>query len=318
MPINATDFANAKNPKLYKKVIETVNGSSPILDFLPFMPLDNDTFKYNSEGALPGISYRNYNEEYPESTGVINPTIEKLQMFGGDSDIDVKQMEANGGIPWRESKDMQKAKAQGLFFTNEFIVGDSQSGAVTRIDGLRTRITGNQILDAGSTNGGDELTLDMLDELTMLVDGETPDLLLMHPFFKLKINRLMRGAVQATEPVSGNFGRIYQTYASIPMATFGSFQLEDVTNPGTYLTFDPLGFNEPDLDDGDQSVTSSIYAINFGQGEYVSGLQCGAFDVEDCGKLPGTNMQRTKLDWMAGLALFHPKSAARLRGLKKA
>ena len=315
--ILATDFANAKNPKLYKQIVETVNGASPVLDFLPFMPLDNDTFKYNKEGMLPGVSYRNYNEEYPEQAGVIVPGTEYLRMFGGDSDNDVKMMEANGGIAWRNSMDIQKAKAQGLFFTNEFFVGDSENNTVNRIDGLRTRLTGNQIIDAGSADGGDELTLDMLDELIVSVAGQRPDVLFMNMRLWLKVNKLMRGAVQATEPVSGNFGILYPTYAGIPIAIIESF---DMKNPadGSTLSFDPLGFNEPDLDDGSQSVTASIYAVKFGKGEYVSGLQCGAFDVEDCGKLPGSNMMRTKLDWMAGLATFHPKSAARLRGLKNA
>lgn len=315
MPINANNFADAKNPELYKSVVETVNGASPVLDFLPFMPLDNDTFKYNKEGMLPGVSYRSYNEEYPEEAGVIVPAVEHLRIFGGDSDIDVKMMEANGGVPYRHTQDTQKAKAQALFFTNEFFVGDSENNAKNRIDGLRTRLTGSQVLDAGSTDGGDELDLDMLDELIVTVAGGRPDVLFMNQKLWLKINKLMRGATQATEPVSGNFGKLYPTYAGIPIATIEDFQMKNPAD-GSTMSFDPLGFNEPDLDNGDKDVTASIYAVRFGKGEYVSGLQTGAFDVEDCGKLPGTNKMRTKLDWMAGLATFHPKSAARLRGLK--
>lgn len=318
MPIIASDFADAKNPELYKTIVETVNGASPVLDFLPFMPLNNDTFKYNSEGLLPGVAYRNYNEEYTENTSVVVPSVEYLRIFGGDSDIDVKMMEANGGIAYRANEDRKKAKAQALFFANEFFVGDSANNTVTRMDGLRTRLTGDQVLDAGSSNGGDELALDMVDELIVSVDGESPDVLFMNQKLWLKINKLMRGSAQATEPVSGNFGKLYPTYAGIPIAIIGSVSMDNPANPGTPIVLNPLGFNEPDLDDGDQNVTASIYAVKFGKGEYVSGLQCGAFDVEDCGKLPGMNKMRTKLDWMAGLATFHPKSAARLRGLKSA
>jgi hypothetical protein len=150
------------------------------------------------------------------------------------------------------------------------------------------------------------------------VDGNQPDVMFMNMKLWLKVNKLMRAAGQAREMVSTSFGKLLPAYANIPIAVIGSFQMDNPADQGTPLTFDPLGFNEPDLDDGSQDVTASIYAVKFGKGEYVSGLQCDAFDVEDCGNLPGTNKMRTKLDWMAGLATFHPKSAARLRGLKNA
>lgn len=319
--ISKDTHANAKNPYLYNKIVDTVNGATPVLDFLDFMPVNNDTFKYNRQGTMPGIAFRDYNQEYAENTGVINPAVEYLRMFGGDSDIDVKMMEANGGIPYREAQDVAKAKSQGMFFQNQFFVGDSQGDTVLNIDGLRTRLTGGQVIDAGATDGGDELTLDMVDELILAVAGQKPDVIFCNMKMILKINRLIRAANQASEPVSGNFGRIYRSYAGIPLAQIETFEMDDPASPGTPITLDPLGFNEPDLDTGtpgDKAVTCSMYAVRFGKGEYVSGLQTGAFDVEDCGKLPGSNKMRTKLDWMAGLALFHPKSAARLRGLKDA
>ncbi|MEW5774021.1 MAG: hypothetical protein AB1916_10925 [Thermodesulfobacteriota bacterium] len=39
---------------------------------------------------------------------------------------------------------------------------------------------------------------------------------------------------------------------------------------------------------------------------------------KDCGKLPGFNFYRTKIDWMAGIAVFNPKAAARLMAIKNA
>lgn len=46
--------------------------------------------------------------------------------------------------------------------------------------------------------------------------------------------------------------------------------------------------------------------------------RCEEFGVEDCGKLPGFNFYRTKFDWMAGIAVFNPKAAARLMAIKNA
>jgi hypothetical protein len=77
-----------------------------------------------------------------------------------------------------------------------------------------------------------------------------------------------------------------------------------------------LPFTEPDLDNGDKNVTTSIYACRFGLAEYVSGLQAGQMDVIDQG-LSGVHYT-TLIEWICGMGVFHPKAAARLRGIKNA
>ena len=69
-----------------------------------------------------------------------------------------------------------------------------------------------------------------------------------------------------------------------------------------------LGFDET-------GSTSSIYAVRFGVAEFVSGLQNGSMDVEDLGLVNGVFYQ-TLIEWICGLAVFHPKSAARLKGIE--
>ena len=76
-----------------------------------------------------------------------------------------------------------------------------------------------------------------------------------------------------------------------------------------------LGFTEPDLDNGDQNVTASIYAVRFGAGEYVSGLQAADMKVEDKGNPAGSVHYVTDVEWLCGMGVFHPKAAARLRGI---
>ena len=116
----------------------------------------------------------------------------------------------------------------------------------------------------------------------------------------------MRAAGQATETVSDAFGRQINAYAGIPIAV-----IED-DKDGNLI----LGFTEPDLDNGDQSVCTSIYAVRFGAAEYVSGLQAGSMDVLDQG-LSGVHYT-TLIEWICGMGVFHPKAAARLKGIKNA
>jgi hypothetical protein len=56
--------------------------------------------------------------------------------------------------------------------------------------------------------------------------------------------------------------------------------------------------------------------VKFGPAEYVSGLQAGSMDVLDQG-LDGIHYL-TLIEWICGMGVFHPKAAARLRGIKNA
>jgi len=64
------------------------------------------------------------------------------------------------------------------------------------------------------------------------------------------------------------------------------------------------------------TASSSIYAMRFGVKEYLSGLQCGSMDVIDMGLYSGGTAYRTLIEWICGVSVFHPKAAARLKGIK--
>jgi hypothetical protein len=165
-------------------------------------------------------------------------------------------------------------------------------------------LTGDQVIDAGSTAGGDALTLDKLDELIDAVQGGA-DVLFCNKVTRRKISALVRAAGQAIETVSDSFGRQLTAYAATPIGVI------EEDKDGNQI----LAFNEDDSA-GDAAQCTSIYAVRFGLAEYVSGLQAGSMDVLDQG-LQGTFYQ-TLIEWICGLGVFHPKAAARLRGIKNA
>jgi len=204
----------------------------------------------------------------------------------------------------RATYDAMKSKAVALEYTKKFFKG-SNTVDHNEFDGLEVRLTGNQVIDMGSSDGGDELTLAKLDELLDAVQGGS-DVLFMNKIMRRKVSALVRAAGQAIETVSDSFGRQLTAYAGVPIAI-----IED-DKDGNQI----LAFNEPDLDDGDQEVCTSIYSVRFGAAEYVSGLQSGSMDVVDLGL--NRTMYETLIEWICGLGVFHPKSAARLRGIKNA
>jgi hypothetical protein len=56
-----------------------------------------------------------------------------------------------------------------------------------------------------------------------------------------------------------------------------------------------------------------MYAVRFGVGEWVSGLQCGGLEVIDQGLIDV--WYQTLIEWICSFAIFHPKAAARLQGI---
>ena len=198
-----------------------------------------------------------------------------------------------------------KAKAASLYFTKIFFEGDSESYP-KQFDGLALRLTGDQLVPMGSTASGDTLTLAKLDLLIDSVQGG-PDVLFMNKTMRRKVNSLMRSAGQATEVVSDAFGRQINAYAGVPIGI-----IEDDESGDAILDFDEA------CPGGGSDLGTSIYAVRFGAGEYVSGLQAGTMDVIDLGLYSGGVAYRTLIEWICGMAVFHPKSAARLYGIKNA
>ena len=303
MSLTLLEAAKLAQTPLERGVIEVFPRESQVLLRLPFLTVSSDSYKYNLEEALPGIAFRGIGESYTESTGTVNPQTETLAIMGGFSDVDRALVKTQGNLNnIRAIHDGLKAKAAALKFTSKFFKGDSETDP-KEFDGLEKRLTGNQLLDMGSSSGGDTLTLAKLDELIDAVQGG-PDVLFMNKTLRRKVSALVRAAGQAIETVSDAFGRQLTAYAGVPIGVIENDETDTAI----------LGFTEA-APGGGASVCSSIYAVKFGVKEYVGGLQCGTMDVIDMGLYSGGVVYRTLIEHIVGLAIWGPKSAARLRGI---
>jgi hypothetical protein len=304
MSITLLEAAKLVQDPLKRGVIEIFPRTSPVLELLPFFPVSGQAYKYNQEETLPGVAFRGINESYTESTGVVNPQVEALFVLGGLSNVDRALVKTQGNVNnLRATYDGMKAKAVALEYTKKFFKGNNSTDP-NEFDGLENRLTGEQVLDQGSTSGGDAQTLDKLDELLDAVQGG-PGVLFMNKTLRRKVNTLMRAAGQATEVVRDSFGRQIPAYAGVPIAV-----IEDDKDGNPILPF------TEDNPGGGTATSTSVYAVRFGAAEWVSGLQSGSMDVIDQG-LSGTVYQ-TLIEWICGLGVFHPKAAARLQGIKNA
>lgn len=293
----------AQNP-LQSAIIEMYARSSALMAVLPFDNIQGNALKYNREETLPGIGFRGVNESYTESTGIINPQTEPLVIAGGDLDVD-KFILDTMGMSQRSTQEMMKVKALALAWTKAFIKGDNDSDP-RELDGLQARLTGNQLIDAGSTDGGDALSLAKLDELIDAVDEPT------HLLMNKTMRRRMSAAARSSS-VGGYityeldaFGRKVAFYNDLPILII------DEDNEGNQiLPFTEVGSG------GTTATACSIYCVSVMDGK-LTGIQSGPMDVRDLGELQTKPAMRTRVEWYAGIAMFHGKAAARLRGVKNA
>lgn len=290
------EASKLKQDPLQQGVVEIFAESTPVLQYMPFMDVAGSAYQFNVEESLPGVAFRDYNEVYDESTGVVQHVTENLKVFGGSAKVDRALIRTQGNEnDLLAIQTRMKSKAAALDFTLNFFKGDAATNP-KGFDGLQKRLTGAQVLEAGGA-----LTLAALDELIDSVQGQ-PTVLFMNKDLRRKTNALMRAAGQAVETVSDVFGRQIPAYAGIPI---GVIEQDASGN-------EILGFNEVAPSGGDPEC-SSVYAVRFGPAEYVSGLQCGALEVIDMGAVQ--SWRQIDIEWIVSFAIFNGKSAARLAGI---
>lgn len=297
-------FKKNRGDVLRSSIIELYARNSDIARVLPFNDIPGNAYRYNQEDTLPGVGFRGVNEGYEESVGVLNPEVESLVIAGGDLDVD-KFIIDTMGTDQRSVQEAMKVKALSHKFSNVFIKGDSVTN-IKEFDGLQKRLTGNQVINAGNTSGGDALSLAKLDEMIDAVDD--PNFLLMNKAMRRRLTTAARNPA-----VSGyvtyekdEFGRKITMYNELPIL------LADRNGSA----FPTLAFDEANPGGG-TAASTSIYCMQIGESA-LSGIQNGTIDVRDLGELESKPVFRTRVEWYVSILLEHPRASARLRGIKDA
>lgn len=303
MPITLIEAAKQVDDPLKSGVIEMFAQSSELLRVLPFENISGNAIKYNREGELPGVAFRGVNEAYTEDAGVLNPVTESLVIAGGDLDVDKFIIDTQGPSV-RSTHEAMKIKALAAAISKKIIKGDSETDP-REFDGLQKRLTGNQVITAG-TGSGAALSLKKLDEAIDAVMNPT------HIIVSKAIRRLLSAAARSSS-VGGyityqadEFGRKVAFYNDLPLLV-----LEDAD--GTEI----LGFDEAASGASSPANTASLYVVSLSP-DKMTGIQNSVMDVRDLGELNTKPVFRTRVEWYTGLCLYHGRSAARLRDITNA
>jgi hypothetical protein len=312
MAITLAEAAKLSDDDLQRGVIETfvIEPESVILDRIPFLEVEGNSYMYNEEATLPGVEFRAVNAAYSESTGTVNQKTEKLTILGGEADVDAFIQKTRSNLnDQRATQQRMKVKAATYKFQDAFINGDTAVDA-NSFDGLKKRLTGTQVLDAatnglpvvGTTDNERYEFFEALDALIAAVKGGV-DVLYMNSMIVARIKSAAR-RIGKYETSRDEFGRKIDEYDGIPFRDIGTKADGSLIIPQTETQ-------------GTSSVASSIYAVRFGEDEgdrAVTGLTNGGVQVKDLGELESKPAYRTRIELYAGLAVFGP-GAARLRGI---
>ena len=159
--ITLAEYSKTVQDPLRRGVIETLYEDEPIMGLIPFKSIKGLAYPYNQEEALPGVSFRNINESYTSTYGVVNRKVETLKPFGGQSETDRALIEAYGQAE-RSSRDRMFTKAMALKFVQTMMYGNSpaaRAGAAFTDskgwDGIQARVTAGQTIDALGSTGSD-------------------------------------------------------------------------------------------------------------------------------------------------------------------
>lgn len=315
MTITLAQAAELSEDALQRGVIEVFIQESPVLDRLPLLTIEGNAYAYNSEVTLPGVEFRNVNEAYTESTGTVVQAFETLSILGGDADVDrfVQQTRSNLNDQ-RALQTRLKVKAAAYKFQDTFINGDVDLDPKS-FDGLKKRLVGDQILTAGANGApvlGDGDTdahafYDALDALVGQVPGlnGTNGVLYANNLVQAKLRsaaRRLGGVEMLGEDATGK--RVL-SWQGIPVLSPG------VTSTGVEILpqTETQGLN---------AMTSSVYAVKFGENEQdrgVTGLTNGGVSVRDLGEVDVKPVWRTRIEFYCGIATFSGQAAARLKGV---
>lgn len=302
--IEAAKAAQGRGEVVRSAIIELFARASEILRVMPFENIAGNALRYSREETLPGIAFRGVNESYTESTGALNPLVEALFIAGGDLDVD-RFLVNTMGDSIRSTHEGMKVKALASEWTRVFVKGDSTTNP-REFDGLQKRLVGSQLIAAGSTSGGDALSLAKLDEAIDAVDNPT------HIFMSKRMRSRLTQAARDTT-VGGfitydkdEFGRRITRYGDLPILV--PYEQNKNTSP--------LAFDEANPGGG-SNVGTSLYVVSIGPAA-LTGIQNGDMMVDDLGMLDSAPVFRTRVEWYCGMALYSGYAASRLYGVKDA
>ena len=294
MAMTKAEAAKLTQDLLLRGVIETVVKESELLRHLPFLEVTGTAVTYNREATMPAAAFYDVGDSWTEATPTFTQVTAALKILGGDADVD-NFLQATYADPNDVEAEViaSRAKAVAHEFSTAFFEGDTAVNAKA-FDGLTKAIPVGQTITAGANGGA--LTLDLMDQTIDLVKPGKPDALFVSKRTRRKLSSLRRASGNLLETEVDAFGQRALFYDGIPLVV-DDFILDTQAQGSS------------------GNVCSSVYAVKFGQGVGVMGLEHEGIQIEPLGELETKDATRWRIKWYCGLAIFAELGVARLKGI---
>jgi len=303
---------------LRKSVIDGFIMETDVGQLIPWETIGSLSTRIVRMGTLPSVGFRKINEGFASGQGALETRSETISLMGAYFDVDKVIARAKNTIAdARAITQMMMVKAMAYKFNDKFINGNPTSdpeefkGIEKRLDDIYADGYTGQLIDVagGSVTEGilnSSATrhnfLDKLDQLMYSVKSHSPDVLLMNSSTLLAVRSLLRRE-QLLMTTKDMFDRVVDMYQGTRMIDIG------VTADQTTEII------AEDETKGGGTTECSIYAVKFGVGDMLWGLQMYPMEVTDKGLLEDTPIYRTEVDWPIGLAYADSYCMARLYGV---
>ena len=285
---------------------------SNVLQLIPWNSDKSLAVKITSMQTLPTVGWRKVNGTPSESTGKTDQKVESKFIFGHYIDVDKVLVFADPNQRTIQRK--MSAKAMAFEFNDQFINGDPTNdefkGISKRVGDVYADGYTDQYSDAGSATINRGMLYDtterqwFMDQVAKLIHvtaEHKPDALYMNSKMYLAFEAALRreNVLKQTEDM---FGRVINAYGQIPLIDIGikaDQSTQIITNTET-------------LSGGTEET--SIYAVKYGDGEYLWGIQQKDLEVIDQGLITSKPVYRDLVEWVVGLAVSNPRAIARAYG----
>ena len=318
-----SEMSKIETDILRKSIVDTLIMETKVLELLPLETIGQLSTGIIKVQDLPSVGFRRINAGYAESTGTFEHEVEQIALLGGYIDTDKAIARAKNTVAdARSVQQMLMMKAMAYKFNDVFMNGDpaqipTEEPKGHEFKGLRLRVedlvskgyTGQRI--AHEEDVDDEAKryafVDKLDELIYSVAGHQPDALLMSKKTLLGVRSILR-RLKLLDTTQDMFDRRVDVYQGARMYDMGV-----KADQSTQVILDTEHATDAKADGADRS---SIYAVKFGVGDMLWGIQEYPIEVEDLGLMKEKPVYRTMVDFPVGLAQVDPRCMARLWGFK--
>ena len=274
-----------------------------IMGLLPFEEMSGYHKPYTVVDTLPTVAPRDFGVDFTADYGKSSTYNVPWKNYGGRLEVDKALRVGNPkGAAQQEMMQIQAIAKQWSTHIFEGVGGTSITGIKTFLSSFYP----GQIAYAGSTSGGDLLTMDMMDAAFNLVVKDEKTAIFCSQIVRNRLSYLARTAYSIINFQPDQFGNQVLSYNGVPI-----YCMID-----GYTSKDLLSTTELDHGGG-ANTTSSLYIVNFGE-ETVSGFSPQAQTLQVEVLNPGTNAWVTRLEMNAGITVVQPRAAAVISSIKQA